>query len=71
MIGMQEKDALNSERETPLMMCHDTFNQVHNSKIIKLQVSRQFRALPCFPALFSKNGRFHFMVTPRADVHSS
>ena len=29
MIGMQEKDALNSERETPLMMCHDTFNQVH------------------------------------------
>lgn len=37
MIGMQEKDALNNERETPLMMCHDTFNQVHNSKIVKLQ----------------------------------
>ena len=28
MIGLQEKDELDAERETPLMLCHEMFNQV-------------------------------------------
>lgn len=38
MIGMQEKDELERERETPLMLCHELpSSQIHRSKIVRIQ----------------------------------